>query len=87
MKAGKYHMIKSNLFFPLFFTGISLFFSGTLTATSNEDDLSSLLSPEERALVEKELEKQSQKKKPLRKKQISMKNLQILMLASLKKMG
>jgi len=68
MKAGKYHMIKSNLFFPLFFTGISLFFSGTLTATSNEDDLSSLLSPEERALVEKELEKQSQKEETSQKK-------------------
>ncbi len=60
-------MIKNNIFFPLFFTGISLFFSGSLTATSNDDDLSSLLSPEERALVEKELEKQSQKEKTSRK--------------------
>ena len=49
---------------PLFFMCGSLLFSSSLkaiTTETNEDDLSTLLPPEERALVEKALEKKSQK--------------------------
>lgn len=55
-------MKENNRLAPLFFMGASLLFSPSLKATAtetNEDELSTLLSPEERALVEKELEKLS----------------------------
>ncbi|HBN22851.1 MAG TPA: hypothetical protein DD412_06400 [Holosporales bacterium] len=63
-------MKKNNTLLPLFFMCASLLFSSTLkaiTTANDEDDLSTLLSPEERALVEKELEKQSKKEKPSQK--------------------
>jgi hypothetical protein len=52
------------------FMGASLLLSNPLKAevynntAPNDDDLSNLLSPEERALVEKELDKQPQKESP-----------------------
>lgn len=63
-------MKNNNTLLPLFFMCGSLLFSSSLkaiTTETNEDDLSSLLSPEERALVEKELEKQSKKAGGLQK--------------------